>query len=167
MTVVIIDAWVVTALVEDPLFFAWSKLPLELPVVLADHALEWIIVAVTEVIGSLRNPLGSLDIVGDQSQAVWTKTLEDFSVETSILLSRVGPVLVFELQFVIEEVISFNELAFVPFGDVTATVWIDERSFSMEFSLAEVAFVNNAVGEGKLAITFLPVVSLGPLILTA
>ena len=122
MTVVIVDTWVVTALVEDPLFLAWSKLPLELPVVLADHALEWIIVAITEVIGSLRNSLGSLDIVRDQSQAVWTETLEDFSVETSILLGRVGPVLVFELQFVIEEVISFNELAFVPFGDVTALV---------------------------------------------
>ena len=122
MTVVIIDAWVVTALVEDPLFFAWSKFPLELPIVLADHALEWIIVAVAEVISSFRNSLGSLDIVGNQSQAVWTETLEDFGVETSILLGRVGPVLVFELQLVVEEVVSFNELTFVPFGDVTSLV---------------------------------------------
>ena len=122
MTVVIVDTWVVTALVEDPLFLAWSKLPLELPVVLADHAFEWIIVAVSEVISALGDSLGSLDIVRDQSQAVWTETLQDFSVETSVLLGRVGPVLVLELEFVIEEVVSFNELTFVPFGDVTALV---------------------------------------------
>lgn len=122
MTVVIVDARVVTALVEDPLFFAGSKLSLELPVVLADHALEWIIVAVPKVIGSLRDSLRSLNVVRDQSQAIWTETLEDFSVETSVLLGRVGPVLVFELEVVIEEVVAFNELTFVPLGDVTALV---------------------------------------------
>ena len=63
MAVVIIDAWVVTALVEDPLFLTWGKLSLELAIVLADHTLEWIIVAVTKVIGSLWNSLWSLDVV--------------------------------------------------------------------------------------------------------
>ena len=87
VAVVIVDACVVTALVENPLFFAGSKLPLELTVVFADHALERVVVAVAEVVGSLRNSLGSLDIVGDQSQSVWTETFKDFSVETSVLLS--------------------------------------------------------------------------------
>jgi len=127
MAVVIVDAWVVTALVENPLFFAWSKFSFELTVVLADHALQWIIVTITEVVCSLRNSLWSLNVVRDQSQSIWAETLENLSVETSVLLSRVGPVLVFEFEVVIEEVVSFDELSFVPFGDVTALIENENR----------------------------------------
>ena len=39
MAVIIVDAWIVTALVENPLFFTWSEFSLKLTIILADHAL--------------------------------------------------------------------------------------------------------------------------------
>ena len=120
MTVVIVDAWVVTALVENPLLLAWSQFPLKLTVILANHALQRVVVAVTEVVRSFWNSLGSLDVVGDKGEAIWAETLEDFGVEAPVLFSRVGPVFLLEGQIVIEEVVSFDELASVPFRNVTS-----------------------------------------------
>ena len=49
----------------------------------------------------------------------------------------------------------------------TYTIGVDESSFTVEFTLTEVTFVDNAIGESKLALAFLPVVRLRPLVLTA
>ena len=122
MAVIIVDAWVVTALVENPLFLAWSEFSLELTIVLADHALQRVVVAITEVICALWDSLRSLDVIGNKCQSIWTETFENLSVEASILLCRIGPVLVLEFEVVIEEVVAFNELSSVPFGDVTPLI---------------------------------------------
>ena len=122
MAVIIVDSWVVTALVENPLFFTWSEFSLELTIILANHALQRVIVAISEVICAFRNSLRSLDVIRDECKSIRTETFENLSVETSILLCRIGPVLVLEFEVVIEEVVAFNELSSVPLCDVTSLI---------------------------------------------
>ena len=52
-------------------------------------------------------------------------------------------------------------------GTVTYTVGINKSSIAMEFALVEVSFIDHTIWEGKLALTFLPVMRLGALILAA
>ena len=177
MSIVFIDAWIVSALVENPLFFTWCQFSLELTVISANHPLQWIIVAISEVISSFRNSLGSLDIVRDKGQTVWTKTFENLSVETSIFVCGIAPILVLKFQIVIEEVVSLNKLASVPLCNVTSlqilvsysfytyTIRINQCSISVEFSFIEIALINDSVGECELAITFLPVMLFRTLVL--
>ena len=49
----------------------------------------------------------------------------------------------------------------------TYSIWIDESSITMEFALAEISLVDHTIWEGELAHTFLPVMRLGALVLTA
>ena len=179
MSIILVNAWIISTLVENPLFFTWRQFSLELTVISANHPLQWIIVAISEVISSFRNSLGSLDIVRDKSQTVWTKTFENLSVETSIFVCGIAPILVLEFQIVIEEVVSLNKLASVPLCNVTSlqilvnyscntyTIWINQCSVSVEFSLVEIALINDSIGECELAITFLPVMLFRALILAA
>ena len=134
MGIVFIDAWIVSALVENPLLFTWRQFSLELTVISANHPLQWIIVAISEVISSFRNSLGSLDIVRDQGQTVWTKTFENLSVETSIFVCGIAPILVLEFQVVIEEVISLNKLASIPLCNVTSLqIWSTSNTILTPF----------------------------------
>ena len=63
MLVIVVYARIVTALVENPFFFTRSQLSLKLSIVLANHALERVVVAVAEVVSSIWNSSWSLDIV--------------------------------------------------------------------------------------------------------
>lgn len=86
MGIVLIDTRVVSALVENPFLFAWRQFSLELPVVSANHTLQWIIVAIPKIISSFRNSLRSLNIIGNESQTIWAETFENLSIETSIFV---------------------------------------------------------------------------------
>ena len=116
---------IVSTLLEDDLFFAGVDVSLETRIVLANNSLHGIIVAISNIIGALRNSLGTLDVVGDQSEAIRAQTFEYFSVELTIVVCAVVPwfvcLLVFANVFkvIVEEVLTFDELASVPLGNVT------------------------------------------------
>ena len=128
MAVVFIDARVIPALVENPFLFTWCQLPLKLSFVLANHAFERVIVAIAQVISSLWNSPRFLNVVfvRDEGFSVWTKTLENLSVKASVFVGRVAPIFLLEGEIVIEKVVTFNELASVPFSNVTPLIKIDK-----------------------------------------
>ena len=49
----------------------------------------------------------------------------------------------------------------------TYTVGINKRTIAMEFTLVEVAFIDHTIWEGKLALTFLPIMRFRALIFAA
>ena len=49
----------------------------------------------------------------------------------------------------------------------TYAIWVDESSVTVEFTLVEISLVDHTIWEGKLAHSFLPVMCLGALVLTA
>jgi len=97
MTIVIKLSGIVSTFFGGPLFFAWLQVTLELTVVFTNNSFGWIIEAIADIIGSLRNILGSIDIVADERLTIWTKTFQLFCIESSILNRAVIPLLIFEL----------------------------------------------------------------------
>ena len=114
------QAWVVSALLDDPLLLALVQFTLESVVILANDSLDRIIVSITNIISTFRDSLLTLDIVSDQSESIRSQSLADLSVELSVFVRAVFPVFVLELQVVIEEVLSFNELPSVPFCNISS-----------------------------------------------
>jgi len=119
MSIVIVNLRVVTALIEDPFFFARVGLTHELPVIFANHVFLRIIVPVAQIIRALRNFARPVNIVHQKCLAVGPQSLENLGVETSVPLRRIGPLLVLVLQIVIEEIFAFNQLSSVPLRNVT------------------------------------------------
>ena len=111
--------WVVPALLCDPLLLSWLELALELAVVLANDSLGRIVEAVTDIVGTLRYMLKAINIVAYQCLAVGPQALHLLRVEASVLDRAVVPLLVFELEVIIEEVLARDQLSSVPFGNVT------------------------------------------------
>ena len=116
---------IVSTLLEDDQFFTRVDVSLETRIVLANNSLYGIIVAISNIISALRNSLGTLDVVGDQGEAIRAQTLQHFSVELAVVVCAVVPwfvcLLVFANVFkiIVEEVLTFDELASVPLGNVT------------------------------------------------
>ena len=108
MGVVIENSWEVARLLSDPLLLAGLEVALELSVVFADDSFCWVIKAISDVVGSLRNCFRSVDIVTNKGLTIRPETLELFSVESSVLNGAVVPFSVLELKIVIEEVLSFD-----------------------------------------------------------
>lgn len=106
--VLLVLSWVIAALANDPLFFAWLHISFERAIVVTNHALDRIIETIADIIGSCRDQTWSLNIVHDQSLAIWANTLKHLSVEAAVALRTVLPVLVLEWQVVIEEVVARN-----------------------------------------------------------
>ena len=111
--------WVVPALLCDPLLLSWLELALELAVVLANDSLGRIVEAVADIVGTLRYMLKAINIVAYQRLAVGPQALHLLRVEASVLDRAVVPLLVFELEVIIEEVLARDQLSSVPFGNVT------------------------------------------------
>ena len=98
------------------------EVTLEFSIVLANDPLSWIIVTISNIVGSLGYALWSIDVVANQSLSIWSETFEDLSVVPPILYGAVVPLFIFELQVIVEEVLALNELAAVPLGDIF-TLW--------------------------------------------
>ena len=97
MTIVIKLPSIVSTFFWGPLFFTWLQITFELTVIFANNSFGWIIESITDIIGSLRNILGSIDIVANERLTIWTKSFQLLCVESSILNSAVIPLLIFEL----------------------------------------------------------------------
>ena len=66
------------------------------------------------------------DIVDFEGLSFWPQTLELYlGVESSVLYRAVVPLFVLELEIIVEEVLSIDQLATVPFSNV----------FSMDFEI--------------------------------
>ena len=74
------------------------------------------------VVSSFRNSLRSLFAVYHQSFAVGSQAFRVFSVESTVIVRRILPLICFELQSVIEEIFAFYELSTVPFGYIATLV---------------------------------------------
>lgn len=123
MGVVFELARLVGAFIDDPLLLLDSDFLFLCSVVVTDNSFSRIVVAFSDIVSSLRNAHGSLLAVNEESLASRSHTIfHRFSVESTIVSLRVGPLLVLELQGIIEEVLAFDELAAVPLGDIASLV---------------------------------------------
>ena len=123
MGVVFKLARLVGAFIDDPLLFLDSDFLFLCSVVVTDDSFSRIIVAFSDIVSSLRNAHRSLLTVNKESLASGSHTIfHRFSVEATIVSLRVGPILVLELQGIIEEVVAFDELTAVPLGDIASLI---------------------------------------------
>ena len=116
---VLVALWVITAFADDPFLFANLHVSLEGSVVITNHALQGIIKTVADVVRASWNQAWTLDVVDDEGFALRTNALQHLCVEATVLLCAVGPVLVLVWQVVIEEIVARNELATIPFCDIS------------------------------------------------
>lgn len=111
----------VGAFIDDPLLFLNGDLTLLLACVVADYSFGRVVVAISHVVSALRNTHGSFLTVNEKRFASRSHTVfNNFSVESAIVSLRVGPLLILELQGVVEEILAFDELSTVPLGDVAS-----------------------------------------------
>ena len=99
-------SWVVPTLLNDPIFLTRLHVAHMRAIVVANHALDWVVKAIADVVRSGRDQVRSLDIVHDQSLSFWTDSHQYLSVETTVLLSAVVPAFRIEGQAIVEEVIA-------------------------------------------------------------
>ena len=111
--------WIIPALLDDPVLLTRLHVALKWAVVVADHASEWIIEAITDIVRSRWDQSRTLDVVNDESFSVGANTLEHLSVEATVALRWVRPFLVLKRQIVIEEVVTGNKFSSVPFSDIS------------------------------------------------
>lgn len=97
----------ISALLSGPLFFTLIKISLEFSIVFANNSLGWIIETISDIVCSFWDTLWTIDIIANQSLAIWPQTFQLLSIESSILYGTVVPVFVFELKVIVEEVFTF------------------------------------------------------------
>ena len=114
MRVVLELARVVATLLSHPLLLASVQVTFELSIVFANYSLRWIVEAITNIIGAFRDILWTPDIVADERHSIRAESLKLFSIESSILDRTIVPLLVLELQVVVEEVLSFDQFTTIP-----------------------------------------------------
>ena len=129
--------------------------------------------AVTDIVSTRWNQTRALNVVDDESFAVGSDALQDFSVKTPILLCAVVPVLILEGQVVVEEVVARDELSTVPLRNISAlsqssrsnsyeseidvdvlvtyTVGVMKCAITVELAFVEVSFIYHTVGESELS----------------
>jgi hypothetical protein len=120
MAIIIRLPWSISTLLRDPLLLSWLEISLVLAVVLANDSFSWVVEAISDVVSTSRDLLFSVDVVTHQGLAVWSESLKLFSVEASILYGAVVPFFVFKQQFIIEEVLSLDQFASVPLGNISS-----------------------------------------------
>ena len=124
--VVVVLLGAVAALLQDPKLLAWAQVTLEARVILTDHSLDWVVVAITDVVSALRNASGPPNVVGNEGLAVGAQPFQDFGVEAAIFVCAVLPwrllalLVVDVLEVVVEEVAAGDELASLPLSNVTS-----------------------------------------------
>ena len=95
----------ISALLGDPLLFAWLKVSFKVSVVLAYNSFGRIVEPITDIVSAIWDLLWSFDVVTDQCLAVWSQTLSRLlCIETSILYRAIVPFFVFKLEVIIEKV---------------------------------------------------------------
>ena len=80
-------AWLISTFLHNPFFLTWLELSHEGTIVFANHSLQGVIISIAKIIGTFWDVARTIDIVDYQSLAIWTKTLNDLSVETAIFVS--------------------------------------------------------------------------------
>lgn len=85
------------------------QLSQELAVILANNPLDRVVEAISDIVGAFRDLLRTVNLVGHQRFAVRAEIVRaHLSVEAAILEGAVVPVLVLELQVVVEEVVPLD-----------------------------------------------------------
>ena len=125
---------VIAALADNPLFFARFHVALEGTIIVANHATDWVKETIADVVSAGFDEAGSLDVVHDKRLAIGSDTLEHFSVELAILLSRIVPILILERKVVVEEIVARDELSTVPLGDISTLYIVRRNSISKTVS---------------------------------
>ena len=120
MGVILELSGVVPTLLCDPLLFSCLQIALEVAIVLADNSLGRVVETIADIICSLWNVLKSIDIVTDKSFAVRSEPLHLLRIESPILYSAIVPLLVLELEIIVEEVLARDELSSIPFSNISA-----------------------------------------------
>ena len=111
-------SWVIAALADNSFFLTRFHVSFERAIVVANHAFDWIVKSIANIVCRRRDETWSLDVIDDKSFAIWADTLENFGVEATISLGAVLPVFVLEGQIIVEEIVAGYEFATVPFRDV-------------------------------------------------
>lgn len=115
--------WVVSALLSDPLLLPGLEVTLELTIVLAYDPLGRVVETITDIVSAFRDMLEAINVVANECFAIRPESLHLLGVESPILNGTVVPLLVLELQVIVEEVFSGDELAPVPLGNIAALEW--------------------------------------------
>ena len=133
MAIVFIDLGVVASLLDDPRLLFSVQFAFELAIIFEDGTLVRIVVTVPDIVGALGDFLWPADVICNQGKAIWAKSLKLLGVETPVLDGTVLPLLLAclvaslctELEVIIEEVFSIQELTTVPLGNIAAAIGVD------------------------------------------
>jgi hypothetical protein len=75
MTIILEVLRIVSAFLYNPLFLSLFEITLYASIVFTDNSLCRIIIAITDIVAAIWDCLDTLDIISDQSETVWSKTL--------------------------------------------------------------------------------------------
>ena len=116
----------ISALFSSPLLLTGIKISLELTIVLANNTFSRIIEAISDIVSSFRNFFSAEYIIDFEGLSFWPQTLQLYlGVESSVLYRAVVPLFVLELKIIVEEVLSVDQLAAVPFSNVFSLQYLN------------------------------------------
>jgi hypothetical protein len=116
----------ISALFSSPLLLSGIKISLELTIVLANNTFSRIIEAISDIVCSFRNFFSAEYIIDFEGLSFWPQTLQLYlGVESSVLYRAVVPLFVLELKIIVEEVLSVDQLAAVPFSNVFSLKYLN------------------------------------------
>ena len=116
----------ISALFSSPLLLSGIKISLELTIVLANNTFSRIIEAISDIVCSFRNFFSAEYIIDFEGLSFWPQTLQLYlGVESSVLYRAVVPLFVLELKIIVEEVLSVDQLAAVPFSNVFSLQYLN------------------------------------------
>jgi hypothetical protein len=131
----------ISAFLNDPLLFTFIEISLVVTVVLTDHALDRIIVSISDIVGSLGYFPWTFNVVGEKGQSVGSAcALADLCVELSIFVSAVLPLFLLLgglllaveiLEVVVEEILAIDQFSSIPLGNVTPLKKIKDKVFDL------------------------------------
>lgn len=116
----------ISALFSSPLLLTGIKISLELTIVLANNTFSRIIEAISDIVSSFWNFFSAEYIIDFEGLSFWPQTLQLYlGVESSVLYRAVVPLFVLELKIIVEEVLSVDQLAAVPFSNVFSLQYLN------------------------------------------
>ena len=154
---------------EVDLFLCWCSQ--NLPIKCVDNTLDRLIVSITSVICACRNCIW-LVFSGLLGGTWWFYTVKVLLIESSVIINAMFPVIFFEVEIIIEDILSTNHFSLLPLCFIEATlhkktkyIRIDKSSLPMEVTFDEMPFVNNSIIHLQFAETMVPSFSILSLIL--
>ena len=110
-------------------FFAFIQITLKVSIILANHTLYWIKIAISNIVGTFRDLSWTFNVVDQQCESIRSQSaFANFSVKLSVLFCAIFPsfqllclllLAIYVFKVVIKEVFSIDEFSSVPFSDIT------------------------------------------------